>query len=181
MASGTSCIRAIDVFITIVPAGWSFLLEFFICHPSNLCINAINQRYWLQHHTLSKLQSPLSSMDTHLIRPSDTLVDYTQRHKLCPFWKWLKLTHLDTFIHGPFKFPFVNGQKTQDRVSQANWDVLKSHLNMFHNPLPQFDVPLYSIHVDCGAHVSFHNAAISCQLVLSTSYIGSTPGTSTSP
>jgi hypothetical protein len=71
-----------------------FLLEFFICHPSNSRVNAINQRYWLQYHILSKLQSPLSSMDTHLIRPSNTLVDYNQCHKLCPFWKWLNLTHL---------------------------------------------------------------------------------------
>jgi hypothetical protein len=88
-----------------------FLLEFFICHPSNLRINVINQRYWLQYHTLSKLQSPLSSMDMHLIRPSDTSVDYAQCHKLCSFWKWLNLTHLDTFIHGPFKFASVNGRK----------------------------------------------------------------------
>ncbi len=122
-----------------------FLLKFFICHPSNLHVNAINQRYWLQYHTLSNLQSPPSSMDTHLIRPSNTLVDYAQRHKLSPFWKWLNLTHLDTFIHGPFEFASINGWITWDCVSQANWDVLKSHLNMFRNPLPQFDVPLFSI------------------------------------
>jgi hypothetical protein len=53
-----------------------FLLKFFISHPSDPSVNAINQRYWLQYHTLSKLQSPLSSTDTHLIRPSDTLIDY---------------------------------------------------------------------------------------------------------
>jgi hypothetical protein len=79
-----------------------FLLEFFICHPSNSRVNAINQRYWLQYHTLSKLQSPLSSTETHLIRPSDTSVDYALHHKLRPFCKWLNLTHRDTFIHGPF-------------------------------------------------------------------------------
>ncbi len=67
-----------------------FLLNFFICHPSNLRINAINQRYWLQYHTLSELQSPLTLADTHLICPSDTLADYAQCHKLCPFWKLKK-------------------------------------------------------------------------------------------
>ena len=158
-----------------------FLLEFFICHPSNLRVNAINQRYWLQYHILSKLQSPLSSMDTHLIRPSNTLVDYNQCHKLCPFWKWLNLTHLNTFIHGPFKFTSVNGRKTGDPVSQANWDILKSHLTMFHNPLLWFNVPLCSTLVDRGVHVSFHDAAISRQLVLSTSHAGTTPSTLTSP
>jgi hypothetical protein len=30
-----------------------FLLEFFICHPSDSRVNAVNQRYWLQYHTLS--------------------------------------------------------------------------------------------------------------------------------
>jgi hypothetical protein len=158
----------------------SFLLEFIICHPSDSHAKAINQCYWLQYHTLSELQSPVSSTDTHLIRPSNTLVDYAQRHKLCPFWKWLNSTHLDTFIHGPFKLASFNGRKMQDCVSQADWDVLKSHLNMFHNPLPRCDVPLYSTHVNSGAQVSFHDAAISCQLVLSTSYVGNTPGTPTS-
>ena len=158
-----------------------FLLNFFICHPSDSCVNAINQRYWLQYHTLSELQSPLATTDTHLIRPSDTSVDYAQRHKLCPFQKWLNLTHLDTFIHGPFEFASVHGRKTRDRVSQAEWDVLKSHLDMFHNPLPHFDVPSYSIHVDRGAHVRFHDATLSRQLVLAASHATDTPGALYSP
>jgi hypothetical protein len=158
-----------------------FLLNFFICHPSDSRVNAINQRYWLQYHTLSKLQSPLAMTDTHLIRPSDTSVDYAQRHKLCPFQKWLNLTHLDTFIHGPFEFASVHGRKTRDRVSQADWDVLKSHLDMFHNPLPRFDVPSYSIHVDRGAHVQFHDATLSRQLVLAASHATDTPGALYSP
>jgi hypothetical protein len=130
---------------------------------------------------LGKLQNPLSSTNTHLIQPSDTSEDYATRHKLCPFQKWLNLTHIDTFIHGPFEFATAHGCKTQDHISQANWDVLKMHLDMFHNPLPQFDIPSYSVHVDCGVHISFHDAVISCQLVLITSHIGSTPGTPTSP
>jgi hypothetical protein len=158
-----------------------FLLEFFICHPSKLHVNPINQHYRLQYYTLSKVQSQLSSMNTHLIRPSDTLVDYAQHHELCPFQKWLNLTQLNTFIHGPFKFASVNGRKTRYCVSQADWDVLKSHLNMFHNPLLGFNIPSYSIHIEHGAHVSFDDAAISCQLVLSTSHVGSTPGMPTSP
>jgi hypothetical protein len=31
---------------------------------------------------------------------------------------------------------------------------------MFQNPLPAFDVPTYSIHVDRGAHVTYHNQAL---------------------
>ena len=153
-----------------------FLLNFFIYHLSDSHINAINQCYWLQYHTLSELQSPLTTTDTHLICPSDTLVDYAQRHRLCPYQKWLNLTHLDTFIHGPFKFVSVHSPKTQDCVSQADWDVLKSHLDMFHNPHPRFDVPSYSMHVHRGAHVHFHNATLSHQLVLAASHATDTPG-----
>ncbi len=152
-----------------------FRLDFFICHPSDSRINAINQRYWLQYHTMSKLQSPLSLMETHLIKPSNTSIDYAQRHKLRPFRKWLNLTHLDTFIYRPFKFASVNDRKTRDRVSQADWDILKLHLNMFHNPIPQFDVPSYSIHVDRCAHVQFHDAAISRQLILAASHATDSP------
>ncbi len=156
-----------------------FLLNFFICHPSDSCVNTINKLYWLQYHTLSKLQSPLTMTNTHLICPSDTSVNYAQHHKLCPFRKRLNLTHLDTFIQDPFEFASVHGWKTWDWVSQAGWDILKLHLDMFHHQLPRFDIPLYSIHVDRGAHVQFHNGALTCQLVLAASHAIDSPGTLT--
>jgi hypothetical protein len=37
-----------------------FLVEFYICHPADSQYNAVNQRFWLQYHMDSKLQSPLS-------------------------------------------------------------------------------------------------------------------------
>jgi hypothetical protein len=153
-----------------------FLVEFYICHPSDCHFNAINQRFWLQYHTDRELLSPLFTTDTHLVRPSDTSVDYAIRHKLTAFQKWVNLTHHDTFIHGPFDFSSINGRKTQDRVSQQDWDVLKSHCNMFHNPLPRFDVPSYSIHVDRGAHILFHDAAITRQLISTASHAPAPPG-----
>ncbi len=156
-----------------------FLLEFFICRPSDSRVNAVNQRYWLQYHTLSKLWSPLSSTETHLIRPSDTLFNYALHHKLCPFCKWLNLTHRNTFIHGPFEFATVHGRRIHDRISQADWDVLNSHLDMFHNPILPFNVPSYSIHVDRCAHVHFHDATTSRQLILAASPDHITPGTPT--
>jgi hypothetical protein len=153
-----------------------FLVEFYICHPSNSCHNTVNQCFWLQYHTISKLQSPLSSTDTHLICPSDSSDDYTTCHKLLPFQKWINLTHQDTFIHGPFDFASINGRKTWDRISQSDWDILKTHCNMFHNPLPCIDIPSYSIHVDCGAHISFHDAAIANQLLILGTLCVATPG-----
>jgi hypothetical protein len=58
----------------------------------------------------------------------------------------------------------------------SDWDILKTHCNMFHNPRPCFDVPSYSIHVDCGAHVSFHDATIANQLLNSGTLGVDTPG-----
>ncbi len=37
---------------------------------------------------------------------------------------WLNLTHTDKYINGPFVFATTNGCKTQDRISQTNWDAL---------------------------------------------------------
>jgi hypothetical protein len=98
----------------------AFWLNFYNCDPSNSCYNAVNQHFWLQYHTISKLQSPLSSTDTHLIRLSDSSDDYTTCHKILPFQKWLNLTHQDTFIHSPFDFASINGCKTRDHISQAD-------------------------------------------------------------
>ncbi len=73
----------------------------------------------------------------------------------------------------------ANGRKTRDRISQVDWDVLKSHLDMFHNPIPPFYVPSYSIHVDRCAHIHFHDAAIFRQLILAASLDPTSPGTPT--
>ena len=131
--------------------------------------NAVNQRYWIQFHSREDILHPSLSTDTHLIRPSETSDDYAQRHKLLSFRKWLNITHQDTFIHGPFEFATIQGCKTQDRISQADWDILRQHSSMFQNPLPAFDVPTYSIHVDRGAHVAHHDQALADALCLEAS------------
>ncbi len=85
------------------------------------------------------------------------------------------------FIHGPVKYASVNGRKTQDRISQSDWDVLKVHCDMLHNPLPRFDVPSYSIHVNRGAQVTFHSDAIARQLIILAPNANDTPGALHSP
>ena len=124
-----------------------FLVEFYICHPSDSWCNAINQCANFSHH--SPQWKLISSI--HLILWLTKPIAINFQHSK----KWVNLTHRDTFIQGPFDFSSINGRKTQDRVSQPDWDVLKSHCHMFHNPLPWFDVLSYSIHVDRGAHVLF--------------------------
>jgi len=90
--------------------------------------------------------------NTHLLRPTDSSETYADRHKLLPLRKYINPTHMDTFIHGLFEFATINKQKSRDRVSQLEWYILKSHCNLYHNPLPRFYVPTYSVHVDAGAH-----------------------------
>ena len=134
-----------------------FLFEFYIWHLTDWHYNAVNQRYWIQYHGREDIVCLYLSSETHLIRPSETSVDYALPHKLLPFRKWLNITHSDTFIHSPYEFASVIGQKTWDHISQDDWNVLLWHVLMFQNPIPCFDVPTYSIHVDCGAHVTYHD------------------------
>ena len=129
-----------------------FLVEFYICHTADWRMNAINQRYWLQYHEVSDIESPHLGSETHLIKPSEISASYATRHKLVPLRKWMNLTHLDTFIHGPFEFASIRGRKTRDRIDQVDWDILQRHSSMFGNPIPNFDVPTYSVHFDRGAH-----------------------------
>ena len=86
--------------------GW-FLFEFYICHPADWRHNAVNQRYWIQFHGHEDIHHPTLSSKTHLIRPSDKSDEFALHHNLLPFRKWLNITHLDTYIHGPFEVATV--------------------------------------------------------------------------
>jgi hypothetical protein len=144
-----------------------YLVDFYISHPSDYRYNAINKRFWLQYHSHDDIMAPSTSANTHLIRPSDNSDTYASRHKLLPFRKYINLTHSDTFIHGPLDFATINNRKSRDRICQSDWDILKSHCDLYHNPLPRFDVPTYSVHVDAGAHTTFYSAALSGDLLSS--------------
>ena len=138
-----------------------FLFEFYICHPADWHYNAVNQRYWIQLHGREDILHPSLTTDTYLVRPSNTSDDYAKCHNLLPFRKWLNITHTDTYIHGPFKFATVRGRKSRYRICQEDcWDVLWQHDTMFQNPLHAYDFPTHSIHVDQGAHVTYHNQAL---------------------
>jgi hypothetical protein len=132
-------------------------VDFYITHPSDFRYNSINQRFWLQYHSKDNLSGLCLSSNTHLIRPSDTSEAYARHHKLLPFHRFLNLTHTDTYIHGPFNFATVNGRKSRDRLSQQDWDILRSQTNMFHTPLPPSAVPSYSVHIDYCTHTTVHD------------------------
>ena len=131
-----------------------FIVEFFTLHHDDVRFNAMNQRYWLQYHQKGDINTPTSSTVTHLIRPSDTSEDLARKQHLIPFRRWVNLTHTDTFIHGPFDFATVNGRRSRDRISRADWTILSSHSAYFINPIPKMDLPSYSIHIDLGVHTT---------------------------
>jgi hypothetical protein len=130
-----------------------FLVKFYILHPTNVWYNAINQHYWLQYSVQNDISN--GQLDAHLLTPSDSLEDRATCHNLHPICAWVNLTHGDTYIHGPFDFATIRGQKTCNRVGQECWDVLAAKCSMFTNKIPQFDVPTYSIHLDRGVHTVF--------------------------
>jgi hypothetical protein len=131
----------------------SFLVEFYVLHPSDVQYNATNQRYWLQYSERNGIS--YGHLDAHLITPSDTSEDRALRHQLRPVRCWVNLTHGDTYIHGPFDFATIHGRKTCGPIDRESWDALAAKLMMFSNQIPWFGLPTYSIHVDCGIHSIF--------------------------
>ena len=73
-------------------------------------------------------------------------------HHLVPCWRFVHLSHEDTYICGPFDFATIKGRKMRDHVSHAHWDILSHNMHMFCNTLPSMDLPVYSIHVDHTFH-----------------------------
>jgi hypothetical protein len=132
-----------------------FLMEFYTLYHADVWFNPYNQQYWLQYHSIGDIATPTSSTTTHLIQPSDTLEAHAARHQLVPFCRWINLLHSSTLLHGHFKLASVNGRKTCDRVSPADWDVLAKFSTLYQNPLTRFDLPSYSIHVDSGINSTF--------------------------
>ena len=85
-----------------------YLVDFYLPDPSNFRFNAINKQFWLQYHSHDDIVGPTNSANTHYIQPLDTSEAYTIQHKLLPYYKYVNLTHLDTYIHGPFDFVTIN-------------------------------------------------------------------------
>jgi hypothetical protein len=130
-----------------------FLVDFYMSHPDNVCYNTINQCFWLQY---CNCNTPMfGTRDVHLITPFDTLADCAARLHLIRVCAWVNLTHGNTYIHGPFNFAIINGQKSRDHVGQEAWDALAAWQSMFSNPLPRFDLPMYFIHVDHGVYTVY--------------------------
>jgi hypothetical protein len=136
-----------------------FLVEFYILHHADVHLNAINQWYWLQYHSMGNISTPSSSTTTHVIRPSDTSEAHAACLHLVPFHHWINLTHSNMLLHGPFEFATINGRKRRNRVSQSDCEILLCYGKVFENPLLRPNFSLYSIHVNLGVHLAICNQA----------------------
>ena len=127
-------------------AGWAFPSRFYICHPADKRCNAINQRYWLDYLPKYAGDNIRRNRNTNLIRPSANSESYAEAEGLRPFSQWIRLINADTYITGPFDFAEVNGRKTRDRVSRANWLILAKFGQMFKNEVPSMTLSEYAVH-----------------------------------
>ncbi len=128
-----------------------FLVEFYVAHPNDVRFNAINQRFWLKYR--DHAAPTFGSINAHLITPSDTSEDRASRQNLVPVRCWVNLTHNDTYIHGPFDFASVRGQKTRDRICLDDWNVILAKSSMFVNKVPKLDSILFR---PCGSRHSLY-------------------------
>ena len=62
-----------------------FLVEFYMCHPSDKFFDAPNQRYWLEYHPTFDGPGTDHKHTAHLIRPSASSKDYAKAEGLTPF------------------------------------------------------------------------------------------------
>jgi hypothetical protein len=136
-----------------------YIVDFYTSHPSDSCMNAVNQRIWLRFHSRADLMGPCSSYDTHLIQPTDTSEAYASCHHLLPFCQYVNLTHSDTYIHGPFNFATFGGRKSCNRVGGDDWSILRLRTAMFHNSVPSLEVTTYSVHINACTHTTFNSGS----------------------
>jgi hypothetical protein len=136
-----------------VKTGKDFRCEFYRCHPADLQLKAIDQRYWLQYFTKADLLLPRQIADNHLIMTSKSSDEYALDHKLINAGKYIDVLHGDTFIHGPFNFATGQNLNTRDRIGQEDWQALAVYSHKFQNPVPDQDSSIYRIQVDNGTHI----------------------------
>jgi len=137
-----------------------YLFEFYLCHPSvsgtMRLINVIgfNTSASLTYFTQTRLVKPILSS----LQPHPASRDFASWNKFVSARQFVHLLHEDTFIHGPFNFATITNRKTRNRIAMTDGKILESYKHLVKNEVPPFEVPAYSVHVDAGIHLCFHNS-----------------------
>ena len=61
-----------------------FLVDFYIQHPDDSKYNAVNQRYWMEYHTMSSLYRADHTSLYHLVKPTSESQQYAHSKGLYP-------------------------------------------------------------------------------------------------
>jgi hypothetical protein len=139
----------------------NFLVRYLICHPDDRNFSAPNQRHWTEYH--KSTGQYVVNTNFHLVRPSSHSATYCEQKQLVSYDQWLHINHTDIYIHGPFDFARINGRKTLDRISLADWNILHRHREKFDNqppPLSQSSFT-YSYHTNTDFHSIHRDTTVS--------------------
>ena len=85
------------------------LIKFLMAYPDDKKYGANNQRFWTEYH--SKFGAYQLHEQFHIVKPSANESTYTKIKSLVPYKEWSYIGQTDIFIHGPFNFKTINGQK----------------------------------------------------------------------
>jgi hypothetical protein len=90
---------------------------------------------------------------------------------LFPFSQWLNLLHDSTFIHGPFEFATINGRKTRDRISDADWKQLIAAKDKYDDAPPNIQIQDFTgVQFSRSFHTSIYDSSVR-ERVVATHYL----------
>eukprot|EP01082_Thalassiosira_pseudonana_P008343 g7453.t1 g7453 contig24:661092-664348(-) len=138
-----------------------YLMDFFICHPNDMCDHPLNQRFWLEYHNHNDV-ARLHSGEYHVLRPDKDADNYALENGLQPFRQWIYLSSDTVFIHGPFNFAIINGRQSKDRIALDDWNALSAKSSMVNNIIPDANARrANSIHYSSVYHQVFTTVPVS--------------------
>ena len=101
----------------------------------------------------------------HIIKPTESTHSYVKQKHLIPFREWIYIHHKDTFLHGPFDFATINGQKTKDHISSQDWSTLSQIKQKYDNSAPVTNlISTNAFHINTQYHTVHKDHAIDIRM-----------------
>jgi hypothetical protein len=122
-----------------------FIFNFLFQHHNDNQVYITDQQFWLEYYQSDHAKS--LSTDYHIIQPSEVTTKIAKSRNLIPYREWSYINHSEVFLHGPFNFATNNEQKTRDRISQVDWNLLRSMHTHYNNDPPTITNHIADINV----------------------------------
>jgi hypothetical protein len=153
-----------------------FIMNFLIQHPKDTDIPFQYKRFWIEYHKI--LSQKRLHNQFHIIQPSDMSHKLAKQQDLTPYRKWVNLKDNSIIIHGPFNFTTINNQKTCDRISIRDWEILIQSNNKYNNDQPVItNSPIQSVHWNEPIISSHSNESVKLRIDMHLSIISYTKST----